>query len=75
MLYNVDGSSSLTASMFMVVQLFDGRINAAATNGVHWGSCSTFVATVSHFLELKSELELLRSEHNTDVTKDEANAF
>jgi hypothetical protein len=30
------------------------------------------VAAVSHFPELKPELELLWSGHNTDLTKDEA---
>jgi hypothetical protein len=32
------------------------------------------VATVSHFLELKSELELLRSRCNADLTEDEVDA-
>jgi hypothetical protein len=30
---------------------------------------------VSHFSELKSELELLGSRRNADLTKDEADAF
>jgi hypothetical protein len=32
-------------------------------------------AAVSHFLELKYELELLGSRHNMDPTKDEADAL
>jgi hypothetical protein len=33
------------------------------------------VATVSHFLELKSELEFLRSRCNADLTEDEVDAL
>jgi hypothetical protein len=33
------------------------------------------VAIVSHFPELKTELEVLRSRRNTDLTEDEADAL
>jgi hypothetical protein len=33
------------------------------------------VATLSHFPELKSELELLRSGHNADLVEDQADAL
>jgi hypothetical protein len=33
------------------------------------------VATVLHFSELKPELELLGSEHNPNLTEDEADAL
>jgi hypothetical protein len=44
-----DGPSYLAASLSMVVELHEGRIDAAAANGVDWGSRSALVATVSHF--------------------------
>jgi hypothetical protein len=44
-----DGPSSLAASLSVVVELHEGRIDAAAANGVDWGSRSALVATVSHF--------------------------
>jgi hypothetical protein len=72
---NTDGLSSLAASMSTVVELLEGRIDAAAANGVHWGSHSALVAAVSHFLELKSELALLGSRRNADLTKHEADAL
>jgi hypothetical protein len=43
----------------MVAKLLEGQIDIAAINGVHWGTRSVLVATMSHFPELKSELELL----------------
>jgi hypothetical protein len=33
------------------------------------------ITVLSHFLELKLELELLGSEYNTDLTKDEMEVF
>jgi hypothetical protein len=59
----------------MVKVLLEGRINAMAAKGVHWGTQSTLVATLSHFSELKSELELLGSGRNADLTKDQADAL
>jgi hypothetical protein len=58
---NIDVSSSLAASLSTVVELLKGRIDVVATNGVHWGTRSTLVVTLSHFLEMKSEMEMLRS--------------
>jgi hypothetical protein len=55
---NVDGSSSLAASMS----------GAAITNRVRWGSLSTLVAAMLHFLELKTELEVLGSRCSADLT-------
>jgi hypothetical protein len=56
---SVDGSSSLAASMSTVVELLEGQINTGAANGVRWGSHFPLVATVLHFLELKTKLEWL----------------
>jgi hypothetical protein len=72
---NADGPSSLAASLSMVVELLDGRIDTAATNGVRWGTGTMLVTALSHFLELKSELELLGSGQNADLTDDQANAL
>jgi hypothetical protein len=74
-LSSVNGSSSLTASMSTVAELLKGRINAAATNGVCWGSRSALVTVVSHFPELKTKLEVLGSKRSTDLTEDEADAL
>jgi hypothetical protein len=61
--------------MSTAVELLEGQIDTATANEVRWGSYSTLVATVSHFPELKSELELLRSRHNADLIEDKANAL
>jgi hypothetical protein len=39
------------------------------------GILSALVATLSHFLELKSGLEHLRSERNANLTNDQADAL
>jgi hypothetical protein len=67
---NADGSSSMAASLSMVVELLEGRIDTATANGVHWGTRSTLVATLSHFPELKTKLELLGSGRNADLIED-----
>jgi hypothetical protein len=72
---NVDGLSSLVASVSMVVELHEDQIDTASANGVHRGTRSMLVATLSHFLELKNELELLGSECNADLTEDQADAL
>jgi hypothetical protein len=72
---NDNRTSSLAASMSTAVELLEGWIDDAAANGVRWGSHSTLVATVSHFPELRSEMELLRSGRNADLTDVEADAL
>jgi hypothetical protein len=67
--------SSLAASMSTAVELLEGRIDIMAANGVRWGSCSTLVATMSHFLELKTKMEVLKSGRSVDLTEDEAHAL
>jgi hypothetical protein len=59
---NADGSSSLVACLSMVAELLEGRIDITVANGVHQGTRSVLVAALSHFPELKSELDLLGSE-------------
>jgi hypothetical protein len=72
---SADGSSSLAASMSMTAELIEGRIDAAATNGVCWGSYSALVSTMSLFPELKTKLEVLGSWRSVDMTEEEADAL
>jgi hypothetical protein len=61
---DVDGSPSLAMSLSVVAEHFEGRIDATAANGVHWGSHSMLVAAMSHFPELDADLEVLESRRN-----------
>jgi hypothetical protein len=70
----VNVPSSLAVSLSMVESLKD-RIDIATTNGVHWRTHSTLVAALSHFLELKSELELFGSGWNADQADNQADAL
>jgi hypothetical protein len=72
---NADMSSSLTTSMSVVGEQFESRIDAAAANGVRWGSYSTLVDTVLHFPELDLDLEWLRSERSVGLTEDEVDTL
>jgi hypothetical protein len=65
---NEDRLSSLAASLSMVAELFEGQIDTAAANGVQWGARSALVAALSQFMELKTDLELLGSRRNVDLT-------
>jgi hypothetical protein len=58
---NAHRLSSLAVSLSMVAELLEGRIDTTVANGVRCGTQSTLVSTLSHFLELKSELEILGS--------------
>jgi hypothetical protein len=72
---DVDGLSSLVASLSMVVELFKSQIDTATANGVCWGTRSVLVVALPHFLGLKSELELLGSGQIVDLTNDQADAL
>jgi hypothetical protein len=72
---NADGLSSLAASLSMVAELLKGQIDTTTANGVCWGTRSALVAALSHFLKLKSKLELLGSERNSDLTNDQADTL
>jgi hypothetical protein len=48
---------------------------AAAANGVRWETRSVLVAALSHFSELETKLELLRSGRNTDLMEDQVDAL
>jgi hypothetical protein len=55
--------------------LLERRVDTVATNGVHWGTRSALVATLSHFLKLGTEQELLGSGHNMDLTQGQVDAL
>jgi hypothetical protein len=74
-LNNTDAPSFLAASLSMVVELIEGRINTVASSGVRQGTQSVLVAALSHFPELNSELELLGSRCNADLREDQADSL
>jgi hypothetical protein len=57
------------------VELLEGQVDAAAANGIHWGTQSFLVAALSYFLELEAKLELLRSGRNAAQTEDQVDAL
>jgi hypothetical protein len=71
MLDRANGPSSLAASLSAVVELLEDRVNAVAANRVRWG----LVATLSHYLKLEAELELLGSRCNMALTEDQVDAL
>jgi hypothetical protein len=72
---SVNGLSSLATSMSAVAELLGNRIDAAATNGIRWGSRFVMVAVVSHFPELDTDLEVLGSRCSMGLTSDEVDAL
>jgi hypothetical protein len=68
---SADVLSSLAASISVAAELLKGRIDAAAANGVRWGSYSPLVATMPHFSELKTELEVLGFRRGVDLIEEE----
>jgi hypothetical protein len=70
-----DGPSSLAASLSMVVELLESRVDIATANRVCWVTRSVLVATLSHFPELEAKLELLRSGRNTNLAEDQVDAL
>jgi hypothetical protein len=72
---NIDEPSSLAACLSMEVELLEGRIETMAAIGVRWGTKFALVATLSHFLEMKIDLELLGSGHNDDLREDQADGL
>jgi hypothetical protein len=59
----------------MAVELLEGQVVAAVSNGVGWGTRSALVTALSHFLELEVELELLGSGRNTVLPEDQVDAL
>jgi hypothetical protein len=66
---------SLATALSSIVDLIEGRVDAAAANEVHWGAQLALVVVLSHFPKLELELELLGSGYNTNLTKDEMEVF
>jgi hypothetical protein len=66
-----DEAPSLAAALSITVDVIEGRVDAAATNGVHWGAWLVLTAILSHF----PELELLGSGYNANLAKDEMEVF
>jgi hypothetical protein len=65
----------LVASLSSMIELIEDCIDAAATNGVHWGTRSTLATAMLHFPELGVKLELLGSGRNTYLMKDLVDAL
>jgi hypothetical protein len=63
------------ASLASAVVLIEDRIDAMTTNGVHWGTQSALSTTLSHFPELGTDLELIGSRRNVDLTEDQVDAL
>jgi hypothetical protein len=74
-LHNVDGPSSLAASLSMVAELLEGRVDVATANGIRWGTLSVLITTLSHFLELEAKLELHESGLNAVLAEDRVDAL
>jgi hypothetical protein len=74
-LERADETSSLVASLASAVMLIEDRIDATTTNGVHWGTQSALSTALSHFPELGTDLELIGSRRNVDLTEDQVDAL
>jgi hypothetical protein len=53
----------------------EGRVDAAAINGVDWGAWLALTTILSHFPELESDFKLLGSRYDADLMKDEMEIF
>jgi hypothetical protein len=56
---NVNGPFSLAASLPMLAELLEDRVDTTAANVGRWGTQSMLVTALSHFPELESVVELL----------------
>jgi hypothetical protein len=70
-----DGTSSLVASLSLAIELGKGHIDVMTTNGDRWEAGSALITALSPFLELETELVLLGSWHNTDLTEGQLDAL
>jgi hypothetical protein len=52
------------------VGLLEGHVDVVTANGIRWGTQSALVAILSHFPELRPELELLGFRSNVVLTED-----
>jgi hypothetical protein len=74
-LEKVNRTSSLAALLSLAAELLEDHIDAATANEVRWGTWSVLATALSHFPKLGTELELLRSEHNVNLTEDKVDAL
>jgi hypothetical protein len=74
-LQRFDEAPSIVAALSSTTNLIEGRVDAAATNRVHWGGRLALTIVLLHFSKLGLELELLGSEYNADLTKDDMDVF
>jgi hypothetical protein len=70
-----DGPSSLVTSLSTAAELLNGRVDAAAANGVRWWTWSALFAALLHFPKLETELEMLGSVGNADLMEDQVDAL
>jgi hypothetical protein len=70
-----DETPPLAVALSPSTVLIEVHVDAVAINRVHWGAWLALTTILSHFPELGSELELLGSEYNADLMKDEMEAF
>jgi hypothetical protein len=69
-----DETPSLAGALSSIVKQIEGRIVAAAANGIHWGVTGTDRCLVT-LPQLDLKLELLGSGYNADPMKDEMEAL
>jgi hypothetical protein len=67
--------SSLAASLSLAVELIEDSVDATVAYRVRWGTRSALAVALLHFSELETELELLGSSHNADLTEDQVDAL
>jgi hypothetical protein len=70
-----DRPSSLAASLSTLAELLKDHVDVVATKRGCWGTRSMLVTTLWHFLMLEAELEVLWSERNADLMKDQMDAL
>jgi hypothetical protein len=66
---------SLIVALSSTVDLIEGHADAMDANRVHYWACLVLTTILSHFPELDIKLELLGSEYNANLTKDEMEVF
>jgi hypothetical protein len=66
--------SFVVAPLSLAADLIKDCVNVVATNRVCWGTRSVLTTTLSHFLELATELEL-GSRHSTDLMEYQADGL
>jgi hypothetical protein len=70
-LERTDEIPSLVVALSSTMKQIEGRIDAAATNRVHWWAWLALTTVLSHFPKLELTLELVGSGYNADLIKDE----